>query len=142
MKIDLKRTFILAAAACLLGFSGISLAVEFTGSCPAGHHVIEHGSAHVMGGGARDALAKDADDHGSNCHGRDGISASDDTPNLAGQNPMYLCAWLDDCRKRGEKCEGHEDIAAKFTDQQIIDLSEYYANLPSQQNGGHTHGKH
>ncbi len=140
MKSNLKQAIFLTA--CVLGFSGLSQAVTFTGSCPAGHHVIEHGAPHVMGGGAMDSIAKYAEDQCSNCHGRYGISATEDTPNLAGQNPMYLCAWLDDCRKRGGKCEGHEDIAAKFTDQQIIDLSEYYADLPSQQNGSHSHGKH
>ncbi len=111
---------------CLLGFSGISHTVHLSGSCPMGH-------ATDMGGSENKAGAKRAEAECSSCHGTDGngISASDDVPNLAGQEFIYLCSWLNACRKQGKKCEGHEDIAAQLSDQDIVDLAMFYAHLPS-----------
>lgn len=124
---------------CLLGFSGLSHSVELSGSCPM---EMDMGNMDMsgmdmagmdMGGSQNKAVVKLADDQCSSCHGRDGngISKSDDVPNVAGQDPMYLCAWLDVCRKQGKKCESHEDIAAQLTDQNIVDLAEFYAHSPS-----------
>ena len=138
-----KTILTISTLVCILGLSGASLAVPQSGSCPmpmgmgqqhVGHGMSQmgHASGKDMGSSGTDAVAKFANTECSNCHGRYGISTSDDTPNLAGQQSMYMCAWLDGCRKQGEKCEGHEDIAGKLTDQQIIDLSEFFANLPSE----------
>lgn len=160
MKSNLKPTLVLIGSIllCLTGLSNLSHAVPQTGSCPMsgsmggmshnhqdmghdmsmghdmpmGHDMSHAGMDMGGGGGTDDAIAKFADTQCSNCHGRYGISTSDGTPNLAGQKSMYMCAWLDGCRKQGDQCEGHEDIAGKWTDQQIMDLSEYYSNLPSE----------
>lgn len=128
MKHDSKTKSILMVSTllCLLGFSGVSHTVRLSGSCPGGH-------AMDTGGSENKAGAKRAEAECSNCHGTDGngIDASDDVPNLAGQEFIYLCAWLDACRKQGNKCEGHEDIAAQLSDQDIVDLAMFYAHLPS-----------
>ncbi len=134
MSYNLKMKFILTAASliCLLGLSGISQAEPAqSGSCPTGHQHMGHG---LTGGGENqqdDAMKNLADAECSSCHGSDGISVSDNIPNLAGQEAMYMCAWLVGCRKQGDKCEGHEDIAAKFNDHEIVNLSVFYAHLPS-----------
>ena len=79
------------------------------------------------------AVEKLAEAECSSCHGIDGngVNASDDVPYLAGQEFMYLCAWLDTCRKQGKKCEGHEDIAAQLSDHDIVDLAMFYTHIPS-----------
>ena len=124
-----KSMLMVSTLLCLLGFSGVSGAVRLTGSCPMGHTMNMGGM--VMGVGA--AVKKQATAECSSCHGTDGngVSASDDVPYLAGQEFMYLCAWLDACRKQGRKCEGHEDIAEQLSDHDIVDLAMFYAHLPS-----------
>ena len=121
-----KSILMVSTLLFLLGFSGVSHTVRLSGSCPADH-------AADMGGSKSKAGAKYAEAECSSCHGTDGngISSSDDVPNLAGQEFIYLCAWLDACRKQGEKCESHEDIAAQLSDQDIVDLAMFYAHLPS-----------
>ena len=116
---------------CLLGFSDISHAVRLSGSCPMGHTMNMEGMN--MGSGKNKAVEKLAEAECSNCHGTDGIgiSASDDVPYIAGQEFMYLCAWLDACRKQGKKCESHEDIAAQLSDHDIVGLAMFYTHLPS-----------
>jgi cytochrome c553 len=106
----MKSILMLSTLFCLLGFSGVSQAVRLSGTCPTSHTMDM-----------------------SSCHGTDGngINASDDVPYLAGQEFMYMCAWLDACRKQGKKCEGHEDIATQFSDHNIVDLAMFYAHLPS-----------
>ncbi len=136
MKYKLKITSFFAATILLLflSLSGVSLAVPQSGSCPVGHLHAGHDmsqSAESKKDSGNQTVEKLAEAECSNCHGLKGISVSDDVPNLAGQQFMYLCAWLDGCRTQGEKCEGHEDIAAKLTDQEIVDLSEFYAHLHS-----------
>jgi cytochrome c553 len=132
MKYNSKTKFILMVSTllCLLGFSGVSQAVRLSGSCPTAHTMDMSGM--TMGNGIK-AGAKRADAECSSCHGTDGngVSASDDVPYLAGQEFMYLCAWLDACRKQGKKCEGHEDIAAQLSDHDIVDLAMFYTHLPS-----------
>ena len=132
MKYNSRTTsfFMATIALCLLGFSGVSHAVRLSGSCPTGHTMDMSGM--TMSNGMK-AGAKHAEADCSSCHGTDGngVSASDDVPYLAGQEFMYLCAWLDACRKQGKKCEGHEDIAAQLSDHDIVDLAMFYAHLPS-----------
>lgn len=76
-------------------------------------------------------IAKQAEEQCSSCHGSDGVGINDNIPNLAGQESMYMCGWLAGCRKQGDKCEGHEDLAGKFSDHEIVEFAEFYANLPS-----------
>lgn len=133
MKYKSKTKSILMASTllCLLGFSGVSHAVRLTGSCPMGHAMDMSGMD--MKGGGMKSVAKLAEAQCSNCHGTDGngVRASDDVPNLAGQEFMYLCAWLDACRTQGKKCEGHEDLAAQLSDHDIVDFAMFYTHLPS-----------
>jgi cytochrome c553 len=134
MKYNLRTTsfFMAAILLCLLGFSGVSHAVRLSGSCPTSHTMDMSGM--TMGGSSEIKTgAKHAEAECSSCHGTDGngVSASDDVPYLAGQEFMYLCAWLDACRKQGNKCESHEDIAAQLSDHDIVDLAMFYTHLPS-----------
>lgn len=116
---------------CLLGFTGVSQAVRLSGSCPTTHTMDMSGM--TMGDNANKSGAKQAEADCSSCHGIDGngVSASNDVPYLAGQDFMYMCAWLDACRKQGKKCDGHEDIAAQLSDHDIVDLAMFYTHLPS-----------
>ena len=133
MKYKSKTKSILMASTllCLLGFSGVSHAVRLTGSCPTGH-TMNMSSMDMKGSGMK-SVAKLADAQCSSCHGTDGngVNASDDVPYLAGQEFMYMCAWLDECRKQGKKCESHEDLAAQLSDHDIVDLAMFYTHLPS-----------
>lgn len=116
---------------CLLGFSGASQAVRLSGSCPMGHSM-DMGSMDMRGMKNMD-IEKHAEADCSSCHGSDGngVNPSDDVPNLAGQDFMYLCSWLDVCRSQGKKCDGHEDIAAQLSDHDIIGFAMFYTHLPS-----------
>jgi len=127
----MKSILLLSTLLCLLGFSGASLAVRLSGSCPSSHTMDMSGMS-MKGNGFKSAR-KLAEAQCSSCHGTDGngVRASDDVPYLAGQEFMYMCAWLDACRKQGKKCEGHEDIAAQLSDHDIVDLAMFYAHLPS-----------
>jgi cytochrome c553 len=131
MKYNSKITsfFMATTLVCLLGFSSQSHAVRLSGSCPSAHTMDMSGM--TMSGNA--VVAKHAETECSSCHGTDGngVNASDDVPNLAGQEFMYMCAWLDVCRKQGKKCESHEDIAAQLSDHDIVELAMFYAHLPS-----------
>ena len=138
MKYNSKTKFILIVSTllCLLGFSGVSQAVRLTGSCPMGH-AMDMGGKEMRGmdmkGMDNKAGSKLADAECSSCHGTDGngVPASDDVPYLAGQEFIYLCSWLNDCRKQGAKCESHEDIAAQLSDHDIVGLAMFYTHLPS-----------
>ena len=127
----MKSVLMLSTLLCLLGFSGVSQAVRLTGTCPTSHTMDMSGMS--MKGNRFKSVEKLAEAQCSSCHGTDGngINASDDVPYLAGQEFMYLCAWLDACRTQGKKCEGHEDIAAQLSDHDIVDLAMFYSHLPS-----------
>jgi cytochrome c553 len=127
----IKLILMVSTLLCLLGVSGVSQAVRLTGSCPTGHDMADMKGMDMSK--QTQAFTKQADAQCSSCHGADGngVSASNDVPNLAGQDFMYMCAWLDECRKQGKKCDGHEDIAAKFSDQDIVGLAMFYSHLPS-----------
>jgi cytochrome c553 len=131
MKYNLKTAsiFMPIILLCLLGFSGLAHAVQVSGSCPGGH-TMDMGGMHMS---ANKSVAKRAEAECSNCHGTDGngVNPTDDVPNLAGQDFMYLCAWLSECRKKGKQCESHEDIAAKLSDHDIVGLAMFYTHLPS-----------
>ena len=117
---------------CLLGFSGPTRAeAPQSASCPGGmaHHHSGHGSGGMET--QHGAIAKQAETECSNCHGLNGIGINDKIPNLAGQESSYMCGWLAGCRIQGDKCEGHEDIAGKLSDRDIIDFAEFYAHLPT-----------
>lgn len=111
-------------------------AIKATGSCPkeltGGIHMgmnhSGHGESQAQDLGAAGRLS---DAECVNCHGVHGISRASDVPNLAGQNGLYLCEWLEGCRSEGKQCESHEDIAGKLTDEDILGLSALYASMPT-----------
>ena len=63
------------------------------------------------------------------CHGIDGKAKLPDAPNLAGQNPIYLVAALNAYKSGARKNDMMSLIAPKLSDQDIADLSAYYASL-------------
>lgn len=65
-----------------------------------------------------------------NCHGTQGLSHSHDVPHLAGQNALYLCEWLAACHQEGRQCESHEDLAERWSQEDLIGLARHYAMLP------------
>jgi cytochrome c553 len=64
------------------------------------------------------------------CHGLDGQAKLPDSPNLAGQNPIYLAKALQDYRSGARKNEMMSVIAKPLADQDIADLAAYYAAIP------------
>ena len=138
MKYNSKTKIVLTAATLLslLGLSSLSRAADSSASCPAAHH---HHKGHVMGYGEMDIGSsgigpgeKIAEAVCSACHGKNGISISDDIPNLAGQESVYLCESLDAYRIKARRSQIMNEVAGKLSDQDIIDLSEYYAHLHAQ----------
>lgn len=65
------------------------------------------------------------------CHGIDGKAKLPDAPNLAGQNPIYLVAALNAYKSGARKNDMMSLVAPKLSDQDIADLSAYYASLGS-----------
>jgi len=67
----------------------------------------------------------------SNCHGADGNSASPNFPRLAGQQPGYLVAQLENFRSHHRSDpEGFEymwGISHRLTDGQVKGLADYFA---------------
>ena len=74
----------------------------------------------------------------SNCHGVDGNSVSPNFPRLAGQQPAYLVAQLENFRSHHRSDpEGFEymwGISHSLTDDQIKGLAEYFAKQVPQAN--------
>ena len=133
MKFNLNTMYYLIATLMLvlLGFSGATQAVNVTGTCPSEHNMSM--GAMTLSSDVKKALANRADKDCSNCHGSDGngINPKDNVPNLAGQDFMYLCAWLSECHKKGKQCDSHEDVAAQLSDHDIVGLAMFYTHLPS-----------
>ncbi len=63
------------------------------------------------------------------CHGVDGQGLADDYPNLAGQKITYLMAQLRAFRDGDRANPVMSAVARPLSDQQIADVSAYYANL-------------
>jgi cytochrome c553 len=83
------------------------------------------------------ALAADAYKQGqglatfcANCHGLNGNSTNDDTPNLAGQNPRYLLVQMQkffDGRRRYQFMEG---LIKAMSDEERMSVVMYFARQP------------
>ncbi|XOV79925.1 MAG: c-type cytochrome [Aestuariibacter sp.] len=63
------------------------------------------------------------------CHGANGISMIPMYPNLAGQKQQYLELQLKAFRDGTRKNPVMSPMAAGLSDQDIADISAYYANL-------------
>ncbi len=64
------------------------------------------------------------------CHGADGKAIQPSYPNLAGQHASYLAKQLTEYRDGGRVNALMSGQAANLTDQDILDLSAYYAQMP------------
>lgn len=72
------------------------------------------------------------------CHGEDGISEDENFPKLAGQYESYLIKALKEYKSGTRKNAMMAGFAANLTDEEITDVSAYYA---SQKKGLNTVGK-
>lgn len=127
-----KSIFLTASLLYSLSLSGI-LAAEPAHSalCPTEVGHIHSDTTNKNSSSTNTEFEKRADAECSSCHGANGIAVSGNIPNLAGQECAYMCGWLAGCREQGDKCEGHEDLATKWTDQDLAGFSTYYSRLPS-----------
>lgn len=66
----------------------------------------------------------------SACHGDNGLSASADIPNLAAQPPLSITYQLIQFRGEQRKGGGMEAITQALNDQDIRNISAYFAALP------------
>lgn len=64
------------------------------------------------------------------CHGADGKAIQDAYPNLAGQHASYIAKQLTEYRDGGRVNALMTGQAANLTDQDILDLAAYYADMP------------
>ena len=102
----------IAAAAC-------TAAAVFSGLVVVGGSA----SAQDVAAGRRKAVACQV------CHGLDGIAKLPDAPNLAGQPAAYLVRELNAYRSGARKSEVMAVAAKTLNDQDIRDLSAYYAAI-------------
>ncbi|HET7363562.1 MAG TPA: c-type cytochrome [Burkholderiales bacterium] len=63
----------------------------------------------------------------SGCHGETGVSASPETPSLAGQDAQYLSAALLAYKDKARKDEAMQGIAAALDEQTTRNIAAYYA---------------
>jgi len=66
----------------------------------------------------------------SACHGADGKAIQPAYPNLAGQHASYLTKQLTEYRDGGRVNALMSGQAANLSDQDILDLAAYYAQMP------------
>ena len=64
------------------------------------------------------------------CHGANGISASPDFPNLAGQYDDYIVKALSHYKNGKRKNPIMQGQVANLTPRDIADLTAYYSSLP------------
>jgi cytochrome c553 len=64
------------------------------------------------------------------CHGTNGVSVSDDIPNLAGQRTKYLEAQLKAFKSASRKNAIMNAIAAQLGDADIVNLAAFWSSLP------------
>ena len=64
------------------------------------------------------------------CHGREGISSSPGTPNLAGQKADYLAGQLAAFKSKDRKNDLMAAIAGQLSDADMKGLAQYWSQLP------------
>jgi len=65
------------------------------------------------------------------CHGAKGISSNPQWPSLAGQHAAYLAKQLQDYQQGKTRSSAiMAPMVANLKEQDILDLADYYANLP------------
>ena len=121
-----------AALFGLICTSGSAAAAGVAGNCPVSHNHMGHGSSAAADNDAPSQNQIQARQLAqtvcSSCHGAEGVSSADDIPNLAGQEPLYLCSALEAYRSGERQHAVMNAIAAKLSDAEIISLSELYAH--------------
>jgi cytochrome c553 len=65
------------------------------------------------------------------CHGAEGVSASPDIPNLAGQKAAYLAAQLRAFRDGSRKNDLMSVIASQLAPEEIQALADFWSTLPA-----------
>lgn len=81
--------------------------------------------------GAADAMAgKETAEICAACHGANGISVSDDIPNLAGQNATYLQSQLEAFREGDRANALMNAIAGQLGDTEIENVVAFFSELP------------
>ena len=65
------------------------------------------------------------------CHGKDGISLTPHTPNLAGQKELYLSNQLIAYRSGSRQHNIMSPLAKPLSDEEIANLAAYFASLPA-----------
>ncbi|MGQ9370513.1 c-type cytochrome [Azospirillum sp. ST 5-10] len=63
------------------------------------------------------------------CHGREGIAAAPQVPNLAGQDEWYLAEQLKAFRAGKRRNEQMDVVAKGLSDQDIADLAAWFAGF-------------
>jgi cytochrome c553 len=63
------------------------------------------------------------------CHGNDGIAVQPDSPNLAGQNAIYMVAQLRHFRSGERKSEQMNIVSSELSDAEIANLAAWYAAI-------------
>ena len=115
---------------------GVLQAMERPPACHSGHHINmwsepKHSETIGVKSGADRRGAELVEAACAHCHGLDGISSDETIPNLAGQEFWYLCESLYAYRKQLRHVEARNGIHESLTDQEILDVSDYFAHLPS-----------
>jgi cytochrome c553 len=64
------------------------------------------------------------------CHGSNGMSVDTSIPNLAGQHYVYLVQQLKAFKERSRISPLMNELARPLTQEQIEDISAYYASVP------------
>ncbi len=62
------------------------------------------------------------------CHGKDGNSVKNDTPNLAQQNPVYLLTQFEYFRTDKRKNKVMNELAKGLTEEERVNIALYFAN--------------
>jgi len=63
------------------------------------------------------------------CHGQNGLSATPDAPNLAGQPEIYVAAQLRAYRSGARKHEVMSVMAQPLTDDDIANLAAWFSSI-------------
>jgi cytochrome c553 len=72
------------------------------------------------------------------CHGKQGHSADEKTPSLAGQDPQYLIATMKNYRDGSRDHAEMKAMLAKSKDKDLADIAAFYADQTPQQAVVHT----
>ncbi len=75
------------------------------------------------------------------CHGVDGIAVQPLTPNLAGQNAVYIVDQFQRFSDGRRNDMAMSDLGRGFTEDDKIKLALYYSSLPGKPSGGGTQGQ-